>query len=52
MGLIKTIELYGKGDCREGGGLFVSNHRFWLNDRDFSPNDFKDFQFHEIQAPY
>jgi hypothetical protein len=34
---LKAIELYGKGDCWEGGGLFISNHRFWLNDRYFTP---------------
>ena len=33
---LKAIELYGKGDCWEGGGLFLSNNRFWLNDRHFS----------------
>lgn len=32
---LKAIELYGKGDCWEGGGLFLSNNRFWLNDRYF-----------------
>lgn len=35
---LKAIELYGKGDCWEGGGLFLSNNRFWLNDRYFSPD--------------
>lgn len=33
---LKAIELYGKGDCWEGGGLFLSNNRFWLNDRYFT----------------
>lgn len=32
---LKAIELYGKGDCWEGGGLFLSNNSFWLNDRYF-----------------
>lgn len=34
---LKAIELYGKGDCWEGGGLFLSHNRFWLNDRYFHP---------------
>lgn len=34
---LKAIELYGKGDCWEGGGLFLSNNCFWLNDRYFTP---------------
>lgn len=33
---LKAISLYGKGDCWEGGGLFLSNNSFWLNDRYFS----------------
>jgi hypothetical protein len=33
---LKAIELYGKGDCWEGGGLFLSSSRFWLNDRYFT----------------
>lgn len=33
---LKAIEIYGKGDCWEGGGLFLSNNRFWLNDRYFT----------------
>ncbi len=34
---LKALELYAKGDCWEGGGLFLSNNRFWLNDRCFTP---------------
>jgi hypothetical protein len=34
---LKAIALYGKGDCWEGGGLFLSNDRFWLNDHCFQP---------------
>ena len=34
---LKAIELYGKSDCWEGGGLFLSNNRFWINDRYFTP---------------
>ena len=33
---LKAIELYGKGDCWEGGGLFISKNSYWLNDRYFS----------------
>ncbi len=28
---LKAIALYPKGDCWHGGGLFLSNHTFWLN---------------------
>ena len=28
---LHAITLYGKGDCWQGGGLFTSNRRFWLN---------------------
>lgn len=34
---LKAIELYGKGDCWDGGGLFITNNTFWLNDRYFDP---------------
>ena len=34
---LKALELYGKGDCWEGGGLFLSDREFWLNDRYFNP---------------
>lgn len=30
---LKAIELYKKGDCWEGGGLFLSKNSYWLNDR-------------------
>jgi hypothetical protein len=29
---LKALVLYGKGDTWNGGGLFVSKKRFWLND--------------------
>jgi hypothetical protein len=29
---LKAITLFAKGDCWHGGGLFVSNRQFWLND--------------------
>lgn len=35
---LKAIELYGKGDCWQGGGLFLSKTRFWLNDTYFNPD--------------
>jgi hypothetical protein len=34
---LKAVELYGKGDCWEGGGLFLTKNSFWLNDRCFFP---------------
>ncbi len=36
---LKAIELYKRGDCWEGGGLFLSNNNFWLNDR---------YSFHKV----
>jgi hypothetical protein len=29
---LKAITLLGKGDCWHGGGLFLSDRQFWLND--------------------
>jgi hypothetical protein len=29
---LKALNLYAKGDCWHGGGLFVSDREFWLND--------------------
>jgi len=29
---LKAVDLYGKGDCWHGGGLFLSDREFWLND--------------------
>lgn len=29
---LKAEALYAKGDCWHGGGLFLDNRRFWLND--------------------
>jgi hypothetical protein len=34
---LKALDLYPKGDCWEGGGLFLSNDTYWLNDRCFQP---------------
>lgn len=36
---LKAISLYPKGDCWEGGGLFLDRDRFWLNDRYFSEDE-------------
>jgi len=29
---LKAIDLFAKGDCWHGGGLFLSKREFWLND--------------------
>ena len=29
---LKAVNLYAKGDCWNGGGLFLSDAQFWLND--------------------
>lgn len=36
---LKAIELYRKGDCYEGGGLFLNENSFWINDRYFHEED-------------
>jgi hypothetical protein len=28
---LHAVTLYGKGDCWQGGGLFTSNNKYWLN---------------------
>jgi hypothetical protein len=28
---LHAVTLYGKGDCWQGGGLFTSNRKYWLN---------------------
>src|SRR5258708_36609032 len=28
---LHAVTLFGKGDCWQGGGLFTSNRKFWLN---------------------
>lgn len=32
---LKALGLWPKGDCWNGGGLFISNNKFWLNDGRF-----------------
>jgi len=34
---LKALDLHPKGDCWEGGGLFLSNNKYWINDRYFNP---------------
>jgi hypothetical protein len=29
---LKALALWGKGDCWHGGGLFINERRYWLND--------------------
>ncbi|HIC80153.1 MAG TPA: hypothetical protein EYH07_04920 [Kiloniellaceae bacterium] len=36
---LKALDLYAKGDCWEGGGLFTSSGTYWLNDRHFAERD-------------
>lgn len=36
---LKALDLYGKGDCWEGGGLFLTSKSYWLNDRYFHEED-------------
>jgi hypothetical protein len=43
---LKAVSLYAKGDCWEGGGLFLSNKRYWLNDHYFKADNIQ----HESRA--
>src|SRR5262249_2029749 len=36
---LHALDLYAKGDCWEGGGLFASSGAYWLNNRYFSDDD-------------
>ncbi|WP_211264547.1 hypothetical protein [Gynuella sunshinyii] len=36
---LKAIELHAKGDCWEGGGLFLDKNSYWLNDRYANPGN-------------
>lgn len=33
---LKALDMYGKGDCWEGGGVFLSNQSYAVNDRYFA----------------
>src|SRR5262245_26767135 len=36
---LHALDLYAKGDCWEGGGLFPTSRSYWLNNRYFSDDD-------------
>jgi len=36
---LHAITLFGKGDCWQGGGLFTSNQKYWLNGCHFGVRD-------------
>ncbi len=36
---LKALDFYAKGDCWEGGGLFLTSCSYWLNDRYFREKD-------------
>lgn len=47
-GWLKALAFYPKGDCWEGGGLFLEHGGYWLNDRWFDPKTARqDPQFRE-----
>ncbi len=35
---LKALDLYAKGDCWEGGGLFLSSNKYWLNEGRYNKN--------------
>ncbi|MBN2530945.1 MAG: hypothetical protein JXR76_31450 [Deltaproteobacteria bacterium] len=47
---LKAVSLYGKGNCRGGGGLFLSNRTFWLNDAFDHFSLFEDTRVHRSQG--
>lgn len=46
---LKAITLYAKGDCWQGGGLFLDNRRFWLNDGYFSGQKLRITSSHAVR---
>lgn len=36
---LKALDLHAKGDCWEGGGLFLDKNTYWLNDTYFNPDN-------------
>ena len=53
---LKALSLWPWGDCWNGGGLFLTDSRFWRNsgyhDDLTELHDFNDMKFEAIAAPY
>lgn len=50
-GWLKALVLWGKGDCWNGGGLFLDNRRYWLNDGPFGHREMEsDKTFRRIET--
>ena len=41
---LKAICLFAKGDCWHGGGLFLTNREFWLNDVRLDSKSFDNYR--------
>jgi hypothetical protein len=48
---LKAIVLFGKGDCWQGGGLFTSERRYWLNGCHFVLTDSKEVKHDDRFRP-
>jgi hypothetical protein len=51
---IKALGLWPKGDCWNGGGLFISNKEFWLNDGPYGHQTIREAPSlkHQGQCPW
>jgi hypothetical protein len=45
---LKAVDFYAKGDSYEGGGLFISNKKYWLNDSYFDRAKFQQRSAFEV----
>jgi len=48
---LKAVTLFGKGDAWQGGGLFTSNKKFWLNGCHFVVRESKEVAIDEKYKP-
>jgi hypothetical protein len=48
---MKAVTLWGKGDCWQGGGLFTSDTKYWLNGCHFPVRESKEVRVDEKYKP-
>jgi len=48
---MKAVTLWGKGDCWQGGGLFTSDTKYWLNGCHFPVRESKEVRMDEKYKP-
>jgi len=49
---LKAVTLFGKGDTWQGGGLFTSSKKFWLNGCHFAVRESREVQIDEKHKPH